>query len=248
MSVQSEVDWKGTVQRIRDGDRTGEEVLYRHLVSGARLLLLLRLQTDEVDDRVHDLFVIVVGAIRRGEIREPEHLMAFVRTVLNRQMSMEIGRIVRRRRNSLDLELAADLKTTDASPEEEAAEHQKVEPRFWYHEPTAEARTDAKSYEPRGVRWFPAKVYVAPSDPGKEAANPHVIRTVSRRFVYLDLGHWQQEGTSRARDFGVLWGPHAYLCRYQPGPLGSTWAAKVPTGLCRGKNSGCSRSVSDSMK
>ena len=35
--------------------------------------------------------------------------------------------MVRRRRDSLDLGLAADLKTADASPEEEAAAHQKVE-------------------------------------------------------------------------------------------------------------------------
>jgi RNA polymerase sigma-70 factor (ECF subfamily) len=127
MFVQREVDWKATLQRIQDGDPLEEEVLYRNLASGMRFLLRRRLQPDEVEDRLHDVYLIVLKAIRRGDIREPEHLMAFARTVLNRQVSIEIGRVIRRRTDSLDVESAAELKTEDASPEEQAVEHQKVE-------------------------------------------------------------------------------------------------------------------------
>jgi RNA polymerase sigma-70 factor, ECF subfamily len=127
MCVQPEVDWKTTVQQIRDGDPAGEEALYRKLASGARLFLRRKLRTEDVDDRVHDLFVIVVETIRRGELREPERLMGFVRTVLNRQLNLEIARIVRSRRTSTDLESAAGLMTGAASPEEEAVAKQRVE-------------------------------------------------------------------------------------------------------------------------
>jgi DNA-directed RNA polymerase specialized sigma24 family protein len=126
-SVPPGVDWSVTVQQIRDGDPAGEETLYRKLAAGARLFLRRRLRTEDVDDRVHDVFLIVVEAIRRGELREPERLMGFVRTVLIRQLSVEISRMVRSRQNSIDLESAVELRTTEAGPEEQAAEHEKVE-------------------------------------------------------------------------------------------------------------------------
>jgi RNA polymerase sigma-70 factor (ECF subfamily) len=122
-----EVDWKVTVQQIRDGDPAGEELLYSRLAAGARLFLRRKLRIEDVEDRVHDLFVTVVGAIRRGELREPERLMGFVRTILNRQLSLEIARLVQNRRTSVDVALAGDLKAHEANPEEEAAAHQKVE-------------------------------------------------------------------------------------------------------------------------
>jgi RNA polymerase sigma-70 factor, ECF subfamily len=154
-SAQEEVDWKTTVQQIRDGDPAGEVMLYRKLVSGARIFLRRRLRIDDVDDRVHDVFLIVIETIRRGELREPERLMGFVRTVLNRQVYLEISRTVRSREKSVDLESALHLRTPSAGPEEQALEHQKVKlmmdamrelsdrdfevlTRFYLHEQTAE--------------------------------------------------------------------------------------------------------------
>ena len=99
------------VEQIRAGDPAGDEALYRNLASGARLFLQRRLATQDVEDRVHDLFVIVVETIRRGELREPERLMGFVRTVLNRQLNLEISRIIHMRQTSIDLESAGDLTT-----------------------------------------------------------------------------------------------------------------------------------------
>jgi RNA polymerase sigma factor (sigma-70 family) len=121
------VDWKIVVEQIRSGDPAGDEALYRNLASGARLFLQRRLSTQDVEDRVHDLFVIVVETIRRGELREPERLMGFVRTVLNRQLNLEISRIVRKRQTSVDLESAGHLTTADPGPEQQAAMHQKIE-------------------------------------------------------------------------------------------------------------------------
>src|SRR3981081_341396 len=81
MADQPGPDWKTVVEQIRAGEPPGEEDLYRNLATGARLFLQRRLGTQDVEDLVHDLFVIVVETIRRGDLREPERLMGFVRTV-----------------------------------------------------------------------------------------------------------------------------------------------------------------------
>src|SRR5450759_5491641 len=82
MPQEPEIDWRNVVDLIQRGDPAGEEILYRTLLRGARKFLQRRLGTQDVDDRVHDVFLIVAGAIHRGDIQHPEHLMAFVRTVL----------------------------------------------------------------------------------------------------------------------------------------------------------------------
>jgi RNA polymerase sigma factor (sigma-70 family) len=120
------VDWSAVVEQIRAGDLAGEEALYRNLAAGARLFLRRRLGPQDVEDKVHDVFLIVVEAIRRGELREPERLMGFVRTVLNRQLNQGISCLIRTRQHALDLASVADRSTTDPSPEEHAVKQQKV--------------------------------------------------------------------------------------------------------------------------
>ena len=106
------------VDQIRQGDPAGEETLYRVLRSGARLFLKRRLESDDVDDRLHDLFVILVEAIRRGEVREPERFMGFVRTVLNRQLGLAISDLVRSRETLVPSTNAAEIRVTGPNPDE----------------------------------------------------------------------------------------------------------------------------------
>ena len=124
--AQSKVDWKTVVEKIRAGDPAAEETLYRNLASGARLFLRRRLGTQSVDDLVHDLFVVIIQAIRRGDLREPERLMGFVRTVLNRQFSLAVSQVIRKRQTSVALESAGDLTAADPTPEQQSAMRQKV--------------------------------------------------------------------------------------------------------------------------
>ncbi len=125
---QSGVDWKAVVEQISSGDPAGQEVLYRNLAAGARQFLRRRLGTDDVEDRVHDLFLIVVETIRRGELREPERLMGFVRTVLYRQLSQEFSVITRARHTSVPLESASgDLRSSAPTPEQQAIAREKID-------------------------------------------------------------------------------------------------------------------------
>jgi RNA polymerase sigma factor (sigma-70 family) len=119
-------DWKTVVEQIRAGDPAGEETLYRTLAAGARLFLHRRLGAQDVEDRVHNVFLIVVQAIQRGELREPERLMGFVRTVLNRQLGQAISGLIRTREHSLDLNSARHLTAGEPTPEERALSGQKI--------------------------------------------------------------------------------------------------------------------------
>lgn len=82
----------GLVERIRDGDREALESLYRVFWKGIRFQMFRSLGASDLDDRVHDTFLIVVQAIRAGELREPERLLGFIRTVVRRQIAYYLGR------------------------------------------------------------------------------------------------------------------------------------------------------------
>jgi RNA polymerase sigma factor (sigma-70 family) len=121
------VDWKAVVEQIQAGNPAGQAILYDTLGAGARLFLKRRLpDSEDVEDRVHDVFVIVIDTIRRGELREPERLMGFVSTVLYRQLNAEIGRIVRTRKTDTDLDDGVVLRASDPSPEQTAITHQNI--------------------------------------------------------------------------------------------------------------------------
>lgn len=126
MPQEPEIDWTNVVDLIQRGDPTGEETLYRTLLRGARRFLQRRLGIQDVDDRVHDVFLIVVGTIRRGDIQHPERLMAFVRTVLYRQLNLAIGGVIRDRDRSGDLAETAHLTAAELTPEQRAIAGQNV--------------------------------------------------------------------------------------------------------------------------
>ncbi len=97
-------DWAATVDRIRAGDPLAMTELYAVFTHGIRYLLLRSLGVDDLDDRVHDCFVVVAEAIRSGELRDPARLMGYVRTVVRRHIAASIEDAVARRRNTVEFE------------------------------------------------------------------------------------------------------------------------------------------------
>jgi RNA polymerase sigma-70 factor (ECF subfamily) len=112
-------NWLALVENIRNGERAGMEELYRVFSRGVRYYLCRQLGPQDLDDRVHDTFLIVVQAIRRDELREPERLMGFVRTVVRRQVAAQIDRAVQNRREQADME--ATTLVSDRRDSQEAA-------------------------------------------------------------------------------------------------------------------------------
>ena len=78
----------------------------------------------DLQDKVHDVFLIITQAIQRGELREPERLMGYVRTILRRQVSAYIESAVHVRQTEVGLEPALHLAGPDVSPERRAMEQQ----------------------------------------------------------------------------------------------------------------------------
>ena len=117
--------WVELVERIHSGETDGMAELYHLFSKGIRFYLCRQLGPQELDDKIHDTFVVVVQAIRRGELREPQRLMGFVRTIVRRQVAAHIDRAVHTRREQLELDATARVADPRGNPEEAAISHQR---------------------------------------------------------------------------------------------------------------------------
>lgn len=119
-AAASYADWAELVERIHSGETDGMEELYLLFSKGVRFYLCRQLGPQELDDKVHDTFVVVVLAIRRGELRDPQRLMGFVRTIVRRQVAAHIDRVVHIRREQIDMESTVRIPDPHGNPEEAA--------------------------------------------------------------------------------------------------------------------------------
>jgi RNA polymerase sigma-70 factor (ECF subfamily) len=101
--------WPDLVQRLRDGEQSAMEDLYRVFSGGIRFYLWRQLGAQDLTDRVHDLFLVVTESIRNGDLREPERLMGYVRTVVRRQVAGQIHRRNVQRRSWFQLDFGTAL-------------------------------------------------------------------------------------------------------------------------------------------
>jgi RNA polymerase sigma-70 factor (ECF subfamily) len=120
------IDWNALVEQVRLGDDAGMEQLYKLFSKGIRYYLCRQLGPQELEDKVHDTFLIVVNAIKRGDLREPDRLMGFVRTVVRRQVAAYIETAVHTRREQTDLETGIAVADRTQNPEQEAITREKA--------------------------------------------------------------------------------------------------------------------------
>lgn len=115
------------VDRIRSGEPEGLAHLYEIFTKGIRYYLCRQVGPQELDDKVHDAYLVVVQAIRKGELREPERLMGFVRTVVRRHVAAHIEKMVHVRRDHMELDSSMRVPDPRSNPEESAVFRQKNE-------------------------------------------------------------------------------------------------------------------------
>jgi RNA polymerase sigma-70 factor (ECF subfamily) len=120
----TERSWAPLVERIRLGDSSAVEELYNVFCKGVRFLLWRQLGQQDLDDRVHDIFLMVVQSIQRGEVREPERLMGYVRTVVRRQTAGYIEGAMSNRRRQVAIDVTVPIRDRAPSPEHRAIEAQ----------------------------------------------------------------------------------------------------------------------------
>jgi RNA polymerase sigma-70 factor (ECF subfamily) len=119
-------DLAGLVMRIERSDESGMQEFYQLFARGVRFYLCRQLGLQDVDDKVHDIFLIVVHAIQRGDLREPERLMGFVRTVVRRQVAAHIDRRVHCRKDEVHADIGLRVPDHRLNPEQNTAFDQKV--------------------------------------------------------------------------------------------------------------------------
>lgn len=119
--------WVRVVERIRNGEDAAVEELYATFSRGIRFYLIRHMGMQELDDRVHDAFLIVLQAIRAGTLREPERLMGFVRTVVRRQVAAHIEQAVQHRKEHAELEMGSRVADHAHNPEEQAIRDERAE-------------------------------------------------------------------------------------------------------------------------
>lgn len=107
------------VGRVQRGDAAGMAELYEFISTGLRPYLARQLRSQDVHDKVHSIFVDVVIAIQRGQLREPHRLMGFARTIARRKVSGYIGAAASTRRNQVEIGSAFWLASPRATPETE---------------------------------------------------------------------------------------------------------------------------------
>src|SRR5512141_3106785 len=118
-------NWHELVDRIRAGEAGGMEQLYALFSRGVRYYLCRQLGPQELEDKVHDTFLVVVQAIRRGELRGAERLMGFVRTVVRRLVAAHIDSAVHSRKEQAELQCGYTISDVRNNPEEDAIAQQR---------------------------------------------------------------------------------------------------------------------------
>jgi RNA polymerase sigma-70 factor (ECF subfamily) len=122
-----EPTWAVLVERLRTGDPSGMEELYRLFSKGIRFYLCRHLGSQDLDDKVHDAFLVITQAIQRGDLREPERLMGYVRTIVRRQVAAHIDDAVQTRQRQIDLDFGIPVADRGLTPERRMIEKQNLE-------------------------------------------------------------------------------------------------------------------------
>jgi len=80
--------------------------LYDCISRGLRPHLARQLKPQDIEDKLHDIYVEVLPAICQGRLRNPERLMGFVRTVARRKLAAYIERAALNRSHQVEFESA----------------------------------------------------------------------------------------------------------------------------------------------
>jgi RNA polymerase sigma factor (sigma-70 family) len=88
---------------------------------GVRRSLRWSLGPQNYEDRLHEVLIVVLEAIRQGQLRDPASLEGFVRTVARRAAIAEIRHSINSRRRYVEVDLCLAAAPAESSPEARAA-------------------------------------------------------------------------------------------------------------------------------
>lgn len=115
------------VSRIQSGDRGAMGELYSAFCDRTSGYLRHRLGNQDVADLTHDVFLVVVEAIRRDQLHDPARLMGFVKTVLQRKIAAHLRATMRRRNLEQDITEQFSVADSGALPDDAVESSERAE-------------------------------------------------------------------------------------------------------------------------
>jgi RNA polymerase sigma factor (sigma-70 family) len=120
-------EWAAIVAQIQSNDERGIEALHSKFGRGLRYYFCRQIGAYDHEDRLHNVWLIVIRAIRRGELREPGCLAGFIRTVARRKIANYIDEQVTRRKQEGCFEAALEVMEPRPNPEQQTILRERVE-------------------------------------------------------------------------------------------------------------------------
>lgn len=114
------------VNNVRSGNPQGLDQLYVvfQMLSGS---LRRQLGYRDFEDRIHDIFLVVVEAIRDGKLREPGALSSYIHGIARLSLCSSIGVRARRQRLSGSLQHWVTTQSGKTTPEDALAEKERTQ-------------------------------------------------------------------------------------------------------------------------
>lgn len=197
--------WAELVSRIQRSESGAMEDLYRAFSRGVRFHLCKHIAHEDLDDRVHDVFVIVVQAIRNGTLREPERLMGFVRTVVRRQVAASIGDAIQQRNDHTEFEICGHIADARYNPEQQAirgsrlrlmfsalgripVRDREILVRYYLHEQPQEQICEAMALTETQFRLLKSRAKARFGEAGKRSLGNSLLRAFQIDRVHREQG------------------------------------------------------------
>lgn len=109
------------------GDSQAMAALYDFVSRGVGPYLSRQSEPQDFQDMLHDVFLEVLRALRQGQLRDPERLMGFIRTVARRKVAVYIDAALRNRRDHTEMATVFALASSRPTPEREVIFRQQTD-------------------------------------------------------------------------------------------------------------------------
>lgn len=120
------VNWAALAAQIQAGDEGAMEQIHRVFSQGLRFLLLRQLGPQNHEAILQETFLLTVRALRHGELRQPECLPGFIRTIAQRQVAKHIEQNVHARNRESQLDTGLTVSDRKFDPEQENLLREKI--------------------------------------------------------------------------------------------------------------------------
>ena len=121
------VSFSEMVHLINSGKAEGMAALYNSITRCLRTYLGRQMGPQDLEDQLHDVYLEVLRAIQQDQLRDPERLMGFVRTVARRKVAVHIDTAARSRRDLVRLEPDLCVAGARSTPERELISREHAE-------------------------------------------------------------------------------------------------------------------------